>query len=48
MNNNSSTNTRNSAGALSANDIIDKNIRDLKTKLGIDHISIQNHRLPNT
>ena len=47
LNNNSSTDTYNNAGALSANDIIDKNIRDLKIKFGFDNISIENHRLPN-
>ena len=47
VNNNSSTDTCNNAGGLSANDIIDKNIRDLKIKFGIDNISIENHRLPN-
>ena len=30
----------------SANDIIDKNIRDLKIKFGIDNNPIENHRLP--
>ena len=34
-------------GGLSANDIIDENIRDLKIKFGIDNINIENHRLPN-
>ena len=43
LNNNSSTDTYNNAGALSANDIIDKNIRDLKIKFGIDNIPIENH-----
>ena len=33
LNNNSSTDTYDNAGGLSANDIIDKNIRDLKIKL---------------
>ena len=47
MNNNSSTDTYNNAGGLSANDIIDKNIRDLKIKFGIHNIAIENHRLPN-
>ena len=47
LNNNSSTNIYNNAGGLSANDIIDKNIRDLKIKFGIDNIPIENHRLPN-
>ena len=39
--------THNSAGALSAYDIIDKNIRDLKIKFDIDNIHIENHRSPN-
>ena len=43
LNNNSSTDTYNNSGGLSANDIIDKNIRDLKSKLGIDNIPIENH-----
>ena len=47
LNNNSSTDTYNNACGLSANDIIDKNIRDLKIKFGIDNIPIENHRLPN-
>ena len=47
LNNNSSTDTYNSTGGLSANDIIDKNIRGLKIKFGIDNILIENHRLPN-
>ena len=47
MNNNSSTDTYENAGGLSANDIIDGNIRDLKIKFGIDNIPIKNHRLPN-
>ena len=47
LNNNSSTDTYNSAGGLSANGIIDKNISDLKIKLGIDGIRIENHQLPN-
>ena len=41
LNNNSSTDTYNNAGGLSANDIIDKNIRDLKIKFGIDNIPIE-------
>ena len=47
LNNNSSTDTYKNAGGLSANDIIDGNIRDLKIKFGIDNIPIENHRLPN-
>ena len=47
LNNNSCTDTYNNAGGLSANDIIDKKIRDLKIKFGINNIPIENHRLPN-
>ena len=47
LNNNSSGDTNNNAGGLSANDIIDGNIRDLKIKFGIGSILIENHRLPN-
>ena len=47
MNNNSSTDTYNNASGLSANYIIDKNIRDLKIKFSIGNIPIENHRLPN-
>ena len=47
MNNNSSTDTYKNVGGLSANDIIDGNIRDLKIKFGIENIPIENHRLPN-
>ena len=47
LNNNSSIDTYNNADGLSANDIIDKNMRDLKIKFGIDNIPIENHRLPN-
>ena len=39
--------TFNNAGGLSANDIIGKNIRDLKINCGIDNIHIENHQLPN-
>ena len=46
-NNNSSTDTYKNAGGLSANGIIDGNIRDLKIKFGIGNIPIENHRLPN-
>ena len=46
MSENSSTDTYNNTGGLSTNDIIDKNIRDLKIKFGIDNIPIENHRLP--
>ena len=44
LRNNSSTDTYNNACGLSENDTIDRNIRDLKIKLGIDNISIENHR----
>ena len=47
LNNNLSTDTYKNAGDLSANDIIDGNIRDLKIKFGIENIPIENHRLPN-
>ena len=47
LNNNSSTYTYNNAGGLSANDIFDITITDLKIKFGIDNIPIENHRLPN-
>ena len=43
LNNNSSTDMFNNAGGLSANNIIDKNTRDLKIKFGIDNILIENH-----
>ena len=43
LNNNSSTDTYNNAGGLSANDTIDKNIRDLKTKFDIDNIPFEYH-----
>ena len=43
LNNNSSTDTYNSAGGLSTNYITDKNTRDLKIKFGIDNIPIENH-----
>ena len=47
MNNNSSTDTYNIAGGLTAKDIIDENIRDLKIKFGIDNNLLENHLLPN-
>ena len=47
LNNNSSKDTYNNAGGLSANDIIDRNTRDLKITFGIDNIPIENHRLPD-
>ena len=47
LNNNSSTDTYNNAGGLSANDITEGNIRDLKIKFGIDNILIENYWLPN-
>ena len=47
LNNNSSTDTYNNTGGLSANDIIDKNIIDLKIKFSIENIPIKNYRSPN-
>ena len=47
LNKNLSTDTYNNTGGLSATDIIDKNIRDLKIKFGIDNIPIENNRIPN-
>ena len=47
LNNNSTTDTYNNDIDLSANDIIDKNIRGLKIKFGIDNIPTENHRLSN-
>ena len=47
LNKNSSTDTYNNTGGLSANDIIVKNTGDLKIKFGIDNIPTENHRLPN-
>ena len=47
LNNNSSSDTYNNAGGLSANNIINKSIRNLKIKFSIDNIPIENHRLPN-
>ena len=44
---NSSTDTYKNVGGLSANDIIDGIIRDLKIKFGIGNIPIEDHRLPN-
>ena len=41
------TNKHRICGGFSANDIIDKNIRDLKTKFGIYNIPIENRQLPN-
>ena len=41
------TDTYNNTCGLSANNVIDKNIRDLKIELGVDNIPIENHRLPN-
>ena len=40
LNNNSSTDTGNNAGGLFANYMIDKNIRDLNIKFGIENIPI--------
>ena len=47
LNNNSSTDTYNSAGGLSTNYITDKNTRDLKIKFGIDNIPIESYQLAN-
>ena len=47
LNNDSSTDTYINSAGLSANDIFDKNIRDLKIKFGIHNISTENNRLPN-
>ena len=47
LNNNSSTDTYNNTGGLSANDSIDRNIKDLKILFGIDNIRIENDQLPN-
>ena len=47
MNKISSTRTSNNTDDLSANDIIDKNIRNLKIKFGIHNIPIKNDKLPN-
>ena len=47
LNNNPSTDTYNNTDGVSVNDIIDKNIRDLKIKFDIDKVPIENHRLPN-
>ena len=41
--NKESSDTYNNTGGLSAIDIIDGNIRDLKIKFGIDNIAIENH-----
>ena len=43
LSNNSSTDTYKNAGGLSANGIIEGNIRDQKIKFGIDSIPIENH-----
>ena len=40
LNNNLSADTYNDVGGLTANDIIEKNIRDLKIKFGTDNIPI--------
>ena len=47
LNKKSSADTYNNTGGLSANDVIDKNIRDLKIKFGMDNIPIENHQLTN-
>ena len=44
LNNSSSIDTYDNTGGISASDIIDKNIRSLKTKFGIDNIPIEYHR----
>ena len=44
--NNSDTDTYNKIKNLSANNIIDENIRDLKNKLGLAKFDIENHCLP--
>ena len=38
---------KNKTGGLSANDIIDKNIKDLEIEFGIDNVPIEKHQLPN-
>ena len=43
LNKNSCTDAYNNTSHLSTNDIIDKNIRDLKIKFGIDNIPIVNN-----
>ena len=45
LNNNSSTDTYNNTGGLSANDIVNKNIRDLIIKFGIENIPTEHNRL---
>ena len=45
LNNDSSTDTYKNAGGLSANDMIDGIVRDLKIKFGTDNIPFENHRL---
>ena len=47
LNNNSSTDTSNGINNLSANDIFDKDIKDLHIKFGIDNIPIENCGLPD-
>ena len=47
LNNNSSTDPYKNAGGLSANGIIDGNIKHLKIKFGIKNIPVENHRLSN-
>ena len=47
LNNNSSADGYNNVDGLSANDIIEKNIRDVGIKFGIGNIHIKNHWLPN-
>ena len=47
LHNDSSTDTYKNAGGLSAIDMIDGNIKDVKIKFGIGSIPIENHRLSN-
>ena len=47
LNNNSSTDTFNGINNLSANDIIDNDIKDLNIKFDIDNIPIENGGLPD-
>ena len=47
LNNNSSLNTYIIINNLSANDIINKNIRELKIRFRIDNIAVENHRSPD-
>ena len=47
LNNNSSTDTFNGINNVSANDIIDNDIKDLNIKFDIDNIPIENGGLPD-